>query len=215
MSPAPLPSNLELTDLLALTKREFLFSTHCHALGTVQSFNAATQLATISVNYKRVYAGQALDYPPIVECPIVILGGGTGSLEFPIQQGDTGLLCFNDRDMDEWLITGQTGKEPASSRLHSFSDAIFLCGVRPQTKAISDYSASYARFRLGATKVELSDTIKIANQVTDLKAVLNGMLDLLSTLAGDITSAGMPTATQTAFVASVTAYKTTVAGLLT
>ncbi len=216
MSERLIPSNPDLYDLLQLERRATLLATNCHALGTVQSFNPSTQLAVVSVNYKRKISGLLVEYAPLADCPVVILGGGTASLEFPISQGDTGLLCFNDRDLDEWLVTGQTGKEPSTGRLHSFSDAVFICGLRPMTKSFSDYSGTHARFRLGTTVLELSSTVKIANQATDLKTVLNGIIDQVSTLVSSITpGSGMPIPAAAAVSASLAAYKTTIAGLLT
>lgn len=137
----------------------FAADVNCVSIGTIQAFDATTQTATVSINYLKVVKGANpnlpnpapndqtsdvyLQYPLLIKCPVVVLQGGGAYLTFPIQPGDTGLVFFNDRELDTWLETGQISY-PHNLRTHDLSDAIFLGGIRNLTNSISNYNTSVA-----------------------------------------------------------------------
>ncbi len=201
-----------LASLLQLVKQDVLLAINCVSVGTIESFSATKQKAKISLNYKRVIRdGQggftASEYPVLADVPCVVIGGGGGRLSFPIAAGDECLIFFADRDLDAWLANDQV-LPPNSARLHSFSDAIALVGVRAFPGALEDYDA---------TNVELTSPAKvgISNDTTDLKTVLNGVIDQIQALATAITpTTGLTAPALTTITAALTAYKVTIAGLL-
>lgn len=71
-----------------------------------------------------------LESPLLFKVPVVFPAGGGGSLTFPIKNGDTVLLVFSKRNIDDWLVTD--GKEvvtPSRNRVFSLSDAIAIPGL--------------------------------------------------------------------------------------
>lgn len=134
-----------LKDLLDAHKKDILLSTNCHAIATVFSFtpqDSGNGLAkiTATMNYKKSFTvqqpnggfvTQVQNYPALVDCPAIVLGGGPVSLQMPIASGDQCLILFNDRDLTTWWASpeGAASALP-SSRLHSFSDAIALVGFK-------------------------------------------------------------------------------------
>jgi hypothetical protein len=169
-------SNPTLEDLLAYHKKDILLSLNCHALATIDSFDAATQTATVTINYTQTYQRKSskpakmgssfyesvnVDYPPLVGCPVYVLGGGTASMTFPIKKGDQCSVLFNDRSLDEWYASGQ--KSPLrSGRLHSFSDGIVLVGLRSKLNPIANYDTTRATLRNGGAAVGVrGDTNKV------------------------------------------------------
>lgn len=80
----------------------------------------------------------------------------------PIAQGDECLVLFNDRALDTWFQSGVNAPLP-SSRLHSFSDAIVLVGLRSQIRSIQNYDTQRVVLRNGAAKVAIGDKIEISN----------------------------------------------------
>src|ERR1043165_6177607 len=101
-----LPNKPQLKDLLALFRKDLLIGLNCHHVGRIESFDPDTQLAQASIAYKKtrfVEAGEGEyvpileDYPVLVDCPVVSLGGGDGCLTFPYAKGDECLILFNDR----------------------------------------------------------------------------------------------------------------------
>lgn len=156
-----IPNEPELKDLFALFRKEVFLGLNCHAIATVQSFNADNQTASATVNYKKtffkpdatgVYNPTLVNYPQLIDCPVIFLGGGGASLTFPVAQGDECLVLFNDRDLDRWF-QGNSNINPATPRLHSFSDAILLVGLRSLANSVPNFNPDNAEIQTGSLKV--------------------------------------------------------------
>lgn len=212
-----------LPDVLNMWKKDVMLSMNCHAIATVQSFDAARQTVEATINYKKTqfqknqggdYVPVLLDYPVLVDCPAIILGGGNFNLTFPIQQGDECVILFNDRSIDNWFQTGQVG-ELSSSRLHSFSDGLALVGVRSLAKSIADYDTTRAVLRNGDTMVAISETlVKISNATTTLKTVLNNLITEIQAIQTSNAVVGAPCTIGAASITALNGIKTQVEGLL-
>lgn len=186
------PNEPSLSDLLSLLKKDIMLSLCAHHLGTVRSFDSVTQTATATINYKKTffefnevsqtYSEKLVDYPTMLDCPVIVLGGGLSSLTFPISPGDECLVLFNDRDIDNWFA-GSVGGPVASSRFHSFSDAIILVGVHSLAKSIPTYDTIRAVLSNGQAMVGVGPSlIKIANNITTLNTLLQTLVTDLQTL---------------------------------
>lgn len=196
--------------------RTALAQMNCHALGSVEAFDPAKQSARARIGYKRQSAdGKISDYPLLVDCPVVFLGNAAGAarLTFPLVKGDDCLVLFNDRNMDHWIVAGQSAV-PDTGRLHSFSDAIILPGVRPFCRALPTFYPDGLELAYGAATLQLSDKVHLANATTDLKAVLNGLIDILAGLTVATASPGTPSPLSPAVITQLNTYKTTIGGLL-
>lgn len=117
---------------------------NCVQIGIIDSFDAVTQSASIKLALKRV-VNIALDgtrtvaeYPILLQCPVMILSGGSAHLTFPIAAGDTCIVLFNDREIDNWYINGGV-QIPNTPRLHDKADALAIVGIRNTQNAISAY----------------------------------------------------------------------------
>lgn len=184
-----------LEELLDIWKKELLLEFNCHALGTVQSFNSSNMTVNVSLDYYQNYwklnsqgvkVSVPTPYPALVDCPVVVLGGGKGGLSFPIAANDKCMILFNDRDLDNWFA-GQTGAVPATPRLHSISDAMALVW----NKVNSGYNATHAVLYNAQSGVGVSTSkVKIYNATTTLNTVLQSVLTHLQTFT---TSAGSAT----------------------
>lgn len=223
MIPNKVPGEPTLNDLLNLFKTDIFITLNCHAVGTIQAFDSEKQTAQVSINYKKSYTGPTpgsdpvfVDYPALVDCPVVCLGGGTAALTMPIQKGDTCLVLFNDRSLDTWLTTGLVRELP-SQRMHSITDGIVIVGLRSYVGALSDYDETRAVLRNANAKVAVgSDLIEISNQVTTLAEVLNGLIDVVkgATTAPIASTPSPGVGLSPTTVAALEAYKSTVEGLL-
>jgi hypothetical protein len=212
-----------MSDLLNMFKKEIMLSLNCHAIATVQSFDSSNQTVSATVNYKKsyyklstdgTYKMQLVDYPVLLDVPVLILGGGLAQITFPIQKGDECLILFNDRDLDNWFQSGQVAGV-ASGRLHSFSDGIAFVGLNSMPNVITDYDMTRAKFSYGSTMVAVGESlVKIANQTTTLKTVINGLIDVIEGLTTVPTVPGNPAALGPTSIAQLETYKTTVGGLL-
>jgi len=161
-----IPNEPELLDLLQLLKKDILLNLTGHHVGTIEKFNALKQTADVSINYKKTffqpnavtgdYDAVLADYPILLDCPVMFLGGGNGSLRFPVKKGDECLVCFNDRDLDNWF-QGGAGSATNTLRLHSISDGIALVGIRSLANVLKTFSADKTQLQHDKSLVSLED----------------------------------------------------------
>ena len=147
---------LTLASLLELQSKGTSRQINCHQVGEIVSFDPATQTAEVKVKMSFLLNGEIKEYPLLLDCPCIILAGGQGSVTFPIQAGDSCLVLFNDRDMDNWYSGGQT-MPPRTDRLHDFSDAIALVGLRNKQNQISGYFAQGTEIKYADSTIKLED----------------------------------------------------------
>jgi len=214
-----IPSNPSLQIVLELLKKDIFSSLHCHAIGKIESFDATNQTAKISIDYSRLsvndenMTSNKKEYPVLAECPVIVLGGGKGSLRFPIKTGDSCLVLFNDRDIDNWF-TGGSKSVLNSDRMHSFSDAIAIVGVRSLANSLKEYSTEKVELVNDKTKISLGEKVKIVNQTQNLFTILDGVLGILAAFTSTNAVPGSPVALSPAQVAQVNAFKTQLGQLM-
>jgi len=180
-------TDYDMKALFDLFKRDIFQSLLCHHVGIIQGFDSADQTAKVTIAYKRVINGLEVDYPVLVDCPVIVLGNKTKRLEIPISVGDECLVLFNDRDIDNWFDSGQI-TTVQTARLHSFSDAIALVGLHSKKNSISDWDSTRVSIRNGSTRVGVSSSkVKIQNGSKDLLGVINALVDLVDTLNTKLT----------------------------
>lgn len=193
-----LPSNRgatepSLKDLLDLYQKTTMLDFNCHHLATIDSFDPTNQTVMATINYKKtymqrngitgVYEPVLKDYPILVSCPAIIMSGGSAFLEMPIKKGDTCLMLFNDRDIDNWFQTGQTASI-STQRLHSFSDGIALVGLRSMANSIQDYDVNHASlwWKGGGRIAVSSSKVLIENETQNLKELLQELITNVQSL---------------------------------
>lgn len=194
-----LKANPTLTDVLKNLKEEIFESLNCHAVGEVVSVNRGSDNVDLKMVYKRSkievlengsVIKRNIDYPIMVDCPIVSITGGASGLYLPIKQGDKAIILFCDRDIDNFLVDGNQ-ESPESTRKHSFTDAIALVGIRN----LSDSFGDDAVFFNGETKISLSDKVEIKNSSQSLATILSELVDAITEITVTSSSPGNPTGT--------------------
>ena len=194
---------------------------NCMAIGTVQSFNPTNQTVNVLINYLRVIKGgvtsanptedtvsdKTVSYPLLVQCPLMINNGGGASITFPVANGDTCLILFNDRDIDNWWSTGTTSSPPNSARLHDLSDAIVIVGIRNVTNAIAGYNMLALQLLYGNSLIAIQKNgIELSVNNITLGTTMNLLMIQLIALATATGNAGI--------AASLTAIQVTLNGIL-
>lgn len=150
----------------------------------IESYDHATQKASVLPLIRRVNkAGEELDLPVITDVPVVFPGGGGAALTFPIEAGDTVLLVFSERSLDNWLQTGGVAN-PAKTGYMRLSDAIAIPGLKPFNGTFTADNATDVLLSHGAAKLRLTGAGTVA-----LGAAGGELLDLLDQLLTSLQAA--------------------------
>ena len=182
-----------LSDVLAQLKRDTQSSLNAVQIGIIESFDATNQTATLRMAIKQVESiepdGTRLlkEHPLVLECPVMTLFGGDSFISMPIEAGDSCIVLFNDREIDNWLYKGGV-LAPSSGRIHNITDAIAIVGIRNFQESITDF---------------LTDGIRISYAATSRMDLSQDAIDSIAALfthTGDMTVTGDLTVNQDALV---------------
>lgn len=179
------PARPDMQAVLDALKRLVKFEMNCVQIGVIQSFDTSTQLASIAIAMKQVVAVDAngvqtfQEYPLLLECPVMTLFGGDSFISMPIVSGDTCIVLFNDRDIDQWVNKGN-GNYPTTARLHDISDAIAIVGIRNLVNPIPNYLGGGIRiYHSENASIDLTSegvTINADNVTINGNVLVNGVL---------------------------------------
>lgn len=126
----------DLDDVLGELKTDIFANLNCIQIGKISSVNTSEQSAEIELQVKRRVNDLIIDYPLLIDCPVVVLQGGGAFIDFPVDVGDFCLVLFNDRDIDNWFVAA-SNKEPKTLRKHSLADGFALVGINPKISVLS------------------------------------------------------------------------------
>lgn len=179
----------------------------------VLSYSRASQTATVELGVslaKRNPDGTTapVKAQPISGVPVVFFGGSTSAITCDLEAGDTVLVVFCERSIDEWRSSGGAGQEPLDPRRHDLQDAVAIAGLRSGGAALP--SDAYAAGAL----VIWDDTgdIRIGSSLATSPLVLGtpflSALDtFLAALAAWVATAGGGGVETTALLAAITALR--------
>jgi Phage protein Gp138 N-terminal domain len=142
-----------LSDVFARAISAARNSTRVALPGSIESFDATTQLATVQPLVSDAYEGDDgklvyVTLPVVVDVPVHFAGGGAYSTTYPVARGDSCLLLFADRDIDAWLSNGGAAS-PLSERTHDLTDALCIVGLRPRAAPLTEFDTGGVQ--IGAT----------------------------------------------------------------
>ena len=183
--------SIQAPDLSSYVDKDlFAFSANfnCHQLGTIKSFNASLQTAEIEIGVLRQFGDSVKNYPLLVDCPVFVMSGGpTGVITMPVAAGDTCLVCFNDRDIDNWFSTGLPAV-PNSKRLHSLADGLALVGFRNKANSVQGYSASAIELKNLGSEISIDGAISLLSSL-NAQLLLNANFHVETATAAQMTLA--------------------------
>lgn len=147
--------------------------------GVIKSFDPKTNRCTVQPGIKlKVTKGDKIEYqdmPEIPNVPLVVPSSGQGgfALTMPIKEGDTCMLNFSDRALDNFLQDGEsvnpgdpTTELTSSPRSHHLSDAICTPGFIADPQVLPEWNNENIEFRdkdrkmfntLGPDGLEMTD----------------------------------------------------------
>lgn len=190
--PITSPTPPDLRTVLDGLKREIFDGLNCHEVGIIENFDKDKQTATVRIAVLKVFPEKTVPYPLLTDCPVYFPAGGSAYMTFPVKKGDTCLVLFNDRDLDNWFATGNV-VAPNSPRLHSLSDGLVLVGFRnlatPPPATLDDAVTIWnngSRISVkddGSVEIVLDGAtkVKVENGSVNLKTALDALCTALTT----------------------------------
>lgn len=125
------------------------------------------------------FQNQPVDLPVVAGVPVLMPRGANYSIRLPVAVGDTGLLVFCDRSLDNWLADTNGGRDtvdPQDSRAHDLNDAIFVPGITPFPAQTTDGTTDLV-ITNGNAQMRL-----LANGTVKLGSIATGGFELLAVL---------------------------------
>lgn len=129
----------------------------------VISYDRNTNLATVKPLIQVVLVNKGIkSRHPLARIQVLSLGGGGFHINFPIKKGDLGWIYAADRDLTSFKSILAEGA-PTTSRMHSFSDGVFVPDVfRKYTINSEDADAMVLQSVDGKTTISIrGDNIKV------------------------------------------------------
>jgi len=178
--------------------------------GYIVSYNKEAQTCTVRPVFQRIVAARLVDNPQengipampatIDDVPVVFPRSGEFGLTFPIKYGDTVMILFSQRSLDEWLPAGggrAAGDDAGGGgtvrirdyRLHNRTDAIVVPGLFPETKRLSPAPVEGTQLR--GDKIFVGDPSVTPSGASELSK--RELVDIISVLIEKLLTAKYPT----------------------
>lgn len=179
----------DLFNALEALKTNITYGLNCVKVASVVSFDAENMISCCQVKNKRLLSikkdgnQELIDYP-LIYAKTYFLGYGDIGITHPITEGMEGILLFNDRELETWYITGESGNL-AYDRVHDLSDAIFICGLCSQPNLnLIQYLENCLNLFYKQGSLQIADGSIVINGDTTINGnlVVNGTI----TATGDI-----------------------------
>ena len=174
----------DLFNVLEALKNNILCTLNCIKVASIVSFDSETLVSCCQIKGKRLMAlkndgNQELKDYPLIYAKTYFLGYGDIGITHPIEEGMEGILLFNDRELETWYITGESGNL-AYDRTHDLSDAIFICGLCSQPNLnLIQYLEDCLNIYYKETSIQLLETgVNIFGDTNIIgKTISDGLVD--------------------------------------
>lgn len=177
-------SKKTLSEALQMWFSTFSDNLNSIKVGKIINVDYSNQTVDVEILHKRKKEDTMTEtvlrtYPPLLQVPFVVLGGGGSSLTFPISKGDNCLLLFCDFEIDRWWESGEA--QPSNyERRHDISDAFALVGVHSMVDLLQGYSKYVQLKYSNNSSIIVGESIDIDNEQTNV----SGKLDVADDITG-------------------------------
>jgi len=122
-------NNPTLQEAIMAAVKSTISGIHTAIPGIIESYDYTTCKAEVKPSIKRQYVdGSVLSMPIIVNVPVIWPRTKNGSITFPLERGDSILIIFSERSLENWLSKGHD-VTPGDRRKFDISDAIAIPGL--------------------------------------------------------------------------------------
>lgn len=144
------------SDIVKQAISSYLNSIHTCLPAKIIDYDFTLQKANVQpVLNKKFLNGDTPQMPVISNVPVVFPRGGGFNMSWPLNPGDTVLLVFSERSMDNWLQTGGI-VTPLDPRKFDLSDAIAIPGLIPFSEPSGIQDNESFMIRNGSARMKIS-----------------------------------------------------------
>ena len=160
-----------------LLEENIMSKLNCHNIGKIIDFDADTQTCTVEMMQIKQFGEKYYTPAPITQVPLIIYGCGSGFITLPNPVGSYCLLFFMDRNIDNFLITGEQ-YVPETGRMHDFTDCIAITTFTTLANPIENYDIEAITIEHENSTIKVKDEISIdAKDQVKIKSVTKIVLD--------------------------------------
>lgn len=226
-------NQVNFNDVMEIAQDAIMSRLNCHNIGRILEFDKLTQTCTVELMQLKQFNQYTITPAPITQVPLIILGAGGAHITMPNPVGTICLLLFLDRNMDNFLETGEQ-YVPDTTRMHDFTDCVALTTFTTLANPLNDYDedaitlfneglvegvSKISSIKIYPAKIEiqaadggkivLDDKVSIGNSAKDLATLIQSFLTACEGIT-TVTGGSLTPASQQAF----TNLKTEFAALL-
>lgn len=170
--------------------------------------NINTCLPAVVTNVDNLTTQQTIDCTPLInrvyedgvvmqptnvfDIPVVFQTGGGGILSFPISIGDTVLLVYSMRSIDEWLDSDGTNQTPKDNRHHHRTDAIAIPGIYTKSTSLAPSATDVEiKFKKMNIIMKPDNTMILDNDEVSMTMTPSGDLNIVASGNINMTAANI------------------------
>lgn len=170
-------SQVNFNDVMLIAQDAIMSRLNCHNIGRIIAFDKNTQTCTVEMMQIKQFNDQTFIPAPITQVPLIMLGSGGGIITMPNPVGTICLLLFLDRNIDNFMETGEQ-YTPETSRMHDITDCIALTTFTTLANPLTNYDEeaitllndniienvqkiSYIKIYPNNIQIEAADNIKL------------------------------------------------------
>lgn len=131
-------AQINFNSVMNLSQDAIMSRLNCHNIGRIIEFDPPTQLCSVELMQIKRFKNQYLTPAILTDVPLIICGSVNAHITMPNPVGATCVLLFMDRDIDNFLSTGQA-YVPQTLRKHDFTDCVALTTFKTLVDPIEDY----------------------------------------------------------------------------
>lgn len=157
-----------------------LYDTHTAQPAEVVNFDKDNGSVDVRLGVMRDIKGQPQSVHLLTGLPVCYPVSGKYKIQFPVEVGSTGLVVFCESSIDTWVENvddKNIAMNPQDTRMHDYSDGVFILGMRQYAK-VQGIDSENMIIEADKTKITLSPSGKFsieANGISFDQTILDAL----------------------------------------
>ena len=187
--------NPNLEDVFEIVKEYTMAFINCSRIGRIRSFNPENCTAYIDI-MELIPNDGTNEIPSILaDVPVIFYGSRNTRITPPDIVGSNCVLIFQDRNIDNFLTTGEQ-YEPDNGRTHSYADCVALLTLNSYIDEPVMYDANALTLYNGTQFAKIfndsmelyAEKIKLYNSQTTLLTLIKSLIEEIQKITVDTTT---------------------------